>query len=164
MIVKEVAIPIVALDFVIVEAGIFAVNETVDVPTSAEPLNVVMVTVPVLESLFAATYCARDVGTVQLTEVEEVFVVMVPEPDPNTYVRVCVRFAEARVMVKLRDLPIVLSLAVVVAVDGGICARNVHVDSPIFEPPEYVSQIIVPDERILPDGTSDARVVGTVQE
>ena len=94
----------------------------------------------------------------------EAFVVMVPEPDPNTYVRVCVRFAEARVIVKLRALPIVLSDAEVVAVEGGICAKNVHVDSPILVLPEYVSQIIVPDERMLPAGTSEARVVGTVQE
>ena len=88
--VKLVLLPIVQLDFVIVDFGIFAVKDTVDVPTSAEPLNVVMVTVPVPEALFAATYCARGVGTVQLTEVLVVLVVMVPDPEPNTYVRVWV--------------------------------------------------------------------------
>lgn len=88
--VKLVDFPIVQFDLVIVDFGIFAVNETVEVPTSAEPLNVVMVTVPVPEVLFAATYWVRDVGTVQLTEVLVVLVVMVPDPEPNTYVRVWV--------------------------------------------------------------------------
>lgn len=90
MIVNDVDFPIVQLDAVMVDLGIFAVNETVEVPTSAEPLNVVMVTVPVPEELFAATYCVRDVGTVQLTEVLVVLVVIVPDPEPNTYVRVWV--------------------------------------------------------------------------
>ena len=82
--VNDVDLPIVQFDLVIVLAGIFAVKETVDVPTSAEPLNVVMVTVPVPEVLFAATYCARDVGTVHDTLVLVVLVVIVPDPEPNT--------------------------------------------------------------------------------
>lgn len=120
MIVKLVAIPIVALAFVIVEAGIAAVNETEVEPISAEPLNVVMVTVPDLEELFAVTYCARLVGTVHDTLVEVVFVVMVPDPDPKVYVSVWVRLLAALEIAKLRVLPMWLSLALVVAVDAGI--------------------------------------------
>ena len=118
--VKDVDFPIVALDFVIVLAGIAAVNETVFVPTSASPLKVVMVTVPLPLELFVATYCANDVGTVQETLVDVVFVVMVPDPLPKVYVSVCVRLDDARLIVKLRVFPMWLSDAVVVAVDGGI--------------------------------------------
>ena len=82
--VKLVDFPIVQFALVIVLAGIFAVKETVDEPTSAEPLKVVTVTVPVREVLFAATYCARDVGTVHDTLVDVVLVVIVPDPEPNT--------------------------------------------------------------------------------
>ena len=75
---------------------------------------------PVREVLFAATYCARDVGTVHDTLVLVVFVVIVPDPEPNTYVSVCVSAEDALEIVKLRVLPIVLSLALVVACVGGI--------------------------------------------
>ena len=82
--VNDVALPIVQLDFVIVLAGIAAVKDTVLVPTSAVPLKVVMVTVPVPDALFAATYCARLLGTVHDTLVDVVLVVMVPDPEPKT--------------------------------------------------------------------------------
>ena len=65
---------------------------------------------------------------------------------------------------KLRVLPIVVSDALVVAVEGGICARNVVVASPTLVLPEYVSHVIVPESLILPDATCAARDVGTVQE
>ena len=118
--VKLVDFPIVQFALVIVDAGIFAVNETVDVPTSAEPLKVVTVTVPLPDALFAATYAARLVGTVHDTLVDVVLVVIVPEPEPKTYVSVCVNAEDALDIVKLRALPIVLSLVLVVAVEGGI--------------------------------------------
>lgn len=65
---------------------------------------------------------------------------------------------------KLRDLPIVVSLALVVAVEGGICAKNVVVASPTFVLPEYVSQMIVPLPRMDPDATCAAKDVGTAHE
>ena len=67
-------------------------------------------------------------------------------------------------MVKLRVLPIVVSLALVVAVEGGICAKNVVVASPTFVLPEYVSQMIVPLPLMDPDTTCAASDVGTVHE
>ena len=164
--VKDVATPIVQFDFVIVLAGMAAVKETVLVPTSASPLNVVQVIVPEPLALFVATYWARDVGTVHETLVLVVFVVMVPEPLPKVYVSECVKLDDARAETEMvRVLPMWVSEADVVGTVGGICAMKDAVEVPIAEPPleeVYVLHVIVPDARIEPEATCAASDVGTV--
>ena len=83
--VKDVDLPIVALDFVMVDAGIDAVKLTFLVPTSASPLKVVTMMVPLPLVLSVGTYCAKDVGTVHETVSDVVLVVTTPTPLPNEY-------------------------------------------------------------------------------
>ena len=65
-----------------VETGIVPVKLMLDVPTEVFPLKVSQVIVPV--PLFAFVSCEeRDAGGVKETEVEEVFVAIVPEAEPK---------------------------------------------------------------------------------
>ena len=75
-------IVVVALSGDAVDGGMVAVNVAVDVPTEVFPLKVSQVIVPV--PLFAFVRAeASEVGTVQLTAVEEVFLAIVPEAEPK---------------------------------------------------------------------------------
>ena len=75
-------IVVVALSGDTVDGGMVAVKVAVDVPTGSFPLKVSHVIVPVPLFAFVSAE-ASDVGTVQLTAVEEVFVAIVPEADPK---------------------------------------------------------------------------------
>ena len=71
-----------------------------------------------------STCAARLVGGVNDTEVEEVFVAMVPEALPNVYVRVCVNDCDALVMVIVRACPISVEDPVTAIVEAlGIVVR-----------------------------------------
>jgi len=83
-IVNDRLVPIVVVEFagVAVDGGMVAVKVEVDVPTESFPLKVSQVIVPVPLFAFVSAE-ASEVGTVQLTAVEEVFVAIVPEADPK---------------------------------------------------------------------------------
>ena len=84
VIVKPSEFPIVTAEefAATVETGIVPVKLMLDVPTEVFPLKVSHVIVPV--PLFAFVSCEeRDAGGVKETEVEEVFVAIVPEAEPK---------------------------------------------------------------------------------